>query len=529
MNKDMCIDMDNKNHPVTMQPPSVHLQDLYPEFVVMVDEEIRDKVRGPTFTTRERIYRQLRRTIRYKRPDGFGTARRRKIKINGRPIRLEETFELAKRLHLSMKELERHVTYVQNGISINSKKMFCGFPIKANKDHAFLIGLFHATGGFSFNEDDRGLRYNVDMGTTLEMKIIGERLGESARVNICESRKVKSSSGQLYWKKRCVVSFSKFMENILVKLGLERPPESPYKGHLGQKFGYSHGRVMALRERKCTIPRWILKDGQFLHAYVEGYINSVKMQSYLYGGKDTNGKHRFLGQMLLRFSGVDKRSLKKRTRIVIAHLESCGVKGHLRQIHPTSSKTLTHYEFVIFNREALRNLSLKFKIYSTYSAARLAAINKAIEDPLVLHALSQCDTDSSLILGALLLTSPISIKELRTHYRLDSPTLSKALVNLERLGLIKKELGKRDVCSFDSRVFRENLISHSQEEIRRAEDYVKEMSCKILYRCSICKAICTSPTHCGASSEPISRRYVLAPIMGQRTRLQGRIANVASR
>lgn len=503
----------------------VHLDDLYYDLKVKVDPFIREKVRAPIFNIRERLYRQIRRKTQYCRINGWNSPKTKKVKIRGMPITIEEALEVCTRLKMARRDFETHIECIKSGSAYGAKTLERSLPIKGDEDFAFLIGLFHGCGGINFRGRDPMIRFNVDPDVAEELVRIGRRVGELPRVYGPSHLRVISSSGQEYRRKRIQVSFSRTVESVLVGLGVQKPINKPWASSIGP-HGIHGGRVLALRDYKSDIPSWISSKSNFLRSYVEGYLNSLKLQSFLYGravNRQESRKCYFEGQMLIRFAGVDEESVKKRMTTVLSFLRSCGITGDIKRNRLGLKRRLIEFEYCVFNYESIKALASSFRILAPCPTARLAAIEKGYEDTLFMLGLSRCDTDSAVLLGALV-RGQSTKKEIFRKYRLAEDRIEASLSFLLSLGLVKRD---GQSYSYEPTRFKDRLQKETQMQITEARNYLAKMSRRLFYRCPVCDAVTESWTHCGIETKPEPRGLALRAIVTRITKLRNQLSIVS--
>ncbi len=495
--------------------PIIHLQNLDPEFRVKLDPFIREQVHAPIFDNRERLYRSIRRSVSYVRIDRKYASPRRRVAIEGQPVRVKEAIEVARRLRIPLEEFEKHVLYIKKGPSANSTVLHSSLPIIGNDDYAFLIGLFQAAGGVRFRDRDPGLRFRVDKPTADEISEVGKRLGETPTVALNLGTYKHSAFGTFHHH-RTTVYFSKIMQVILQNFGLEM------ERTVEQKIP---GRKVAMRERNSTIPTWITTNRKYLHSYIEGYLNSFKLQSCLYGIARKTATNRdditlskiAVSGFYLRFLGLDHDQVRERADIVVNYLKSIGISGYYRPLarkQKRLGKRMTELEYLVHSAESMANLAKQFRIMTPYARARLHLIMS--QNDLLLKIMQRCGNDESVLLG-IIHEEPRSLEEIKSITRLEKKKLNSAIANLLKLGVIQEFHG---VFRFHTEKFRRQFAAECKEEAAKLVPVVAERSSKIFYKCEKCKLVVETEDHCGQKAAPMPRTVANRPALFRMRRLE---------
>lgn len=473
-----------------IEVPAVHLQDLNPQFKVKLDGYVRELVRAPAFNPREPIYRAVRRCVSRPRIDPKVSNLRKKVPIDGMPISVKQAIEASRRLHIPLLEFEKHIEYIKKGASPNSTIFHSTLPITANEKWAFLIGVYHAAGGFQHRQRDWGLRFNADNGLAAALAENGRLLGEEPHVYEREGLYKHKQLG-IFEHKRSVVYFSRIMQCILGHFGVEFRRVKP-----------SIGRKIASREIAPTIPKWI--NARFMHAYVEGYLNTNKVATSCYRTiRRGSALPPINRRVMIRFIGIDRNATEHYAQTIVAYLRKTSIDGHFRFLR---KQRCYQFEYLIHSKDSIIRLSQLFLIRQIYTKSKLAAILASM-DPgnIAFRIIQNCDDRDSLVLGYLLHGSEI-MENIESDVRIGRAKLVKSLEYLVSIGAVEKS---EDVYRYSPERFKSLLAASLKDGAARLQSRMSELGLGLTYRCEVCKKIVLDVNHCAKPTIPVRRDQVL--------------------
>ena len=472
--------------------PSVHLEDLNPQFKVKLDGYIRELVRAPTFNPREPIYRAVRRCVSHVRVDPRFSSPRRKVPIDGFPITVKQALETARRLHIPLEDFERHVKYIKKGPSANSTVFDSTLPIVANANWTFLIGVYHATGGFQRRQKDRGLRFLADNGLAAALVEIGQLLGEEPHVYEREGL-YKHMQLVKFEHKRSVVYFSRITQDVLSCFGVEFP-----------RVKLTLGRRVASREVVSTIPDWIRNNDEFMHAYIEGYLSTQKVATSCYRTvRRGSALPPIARAVMVRFLGIDRNATERYAQTLVAYLRKIGIDGYFRFLR---KQRCYQFEYMIHSKDSIIRFSQLFLIRQIYTKSKLAAILASIDTcGIAFRILQNCDDRDSLILGYLL-HGPETLENIESDIRIGKDKVMKSLDYLVSIGAVEKANGE---YRYSPERFRSLFAASLKAGVARLDSRISELGAGLTYRCQLCGRVVPDVDHCGKPTTPVRRDTVL--------------------
>lgn len=475
-----------------MSKGTFRLSDLDSSFLVKLDEEIRDQVRAPTFPLHSRIYRRIRRARSYHRIYKNRQYPRRPVPITGQPVNVSEALEIGRRLGISPREMERHVEYVKVGVSANARVFRTALPIEPDERYAYLFGLFHACGCINYRERDPMIRFAVDSGVVPTLQKLGAEIGEVPHVHW---NQLSRMNGKVWARKRVYVGFSFILKDVLERFGL-------YTGH-GARRGM--GRWRSARELSANIPWWIVKSPTNMHAYVEGYLNTMKTQVVAHR---TRRKGHASGYILVNFSGIDQASVKIRAGLVKTYMESRGITVHWR-VSTRDPGRLPEAKLGVYSKDALRQFQKVFKIDAIYVSTKLRLVARSSHTEMKVLQSITSTTDASVL--GLVMDRPRTVEEIHSVLRMREDKLQRAIRRLSEACLLRKS--QSGLLSFDRIGFAKSTAKKLDKRHRLMMKALADASSKLFYRCAKCSAITEKASHCGLRTEPVQRMKVLRPIL----------------
>ena len=464
--------------------PVMHLFDFRSTRRVQLDEPFWDLVVHGTFESRPDIYQK-----KFHRAAGT------------RYLSIDQCRASARMLGLTMRQLERHAVAIYAGKSGQSKRVAVRFPLRANRELAFLIGLFYSSGGATSD-----LHFAVDkqVGEYLQSPAFVAGVGE-APTNLMQGSKLRKAHGTHSF------AYSITMLDILRHFGLKT---TPHLIHLGD------GKWVPSRGLTVRVPTWIRHDLAFRHRFVEGYINGLHISAGLAGRMDyrkpiaapwsTDMRRVTYANVKISFSNRNEKELLQLVRLVVKHLKAFGVDGwtsHLRQ----DGRKMQHYSYGFHSLGPLESFYRHFLVLRPNVEAKLRL--RLDRNPLTVHILQKTKDLDNFVLGTLM-KGPRTLDELadlcpRRPYNMPtSLLLAPSLTRLERMGVLVKK-GTRWVYS--PRRFALEQAQYYADRLKRKQGIVDRLRNKQLYICYNCHDVGTSPTceTCGRRGLPRCTDYQL--------------------
>jgi hypothetical protein len=480
----------------------VHLWDLHPSTYLHFDEYVREQVRAPRFGLHTPLYRRIRRRKVYLRKKK-DSEKRVGVPCKGRPVPIRYFKKLATKLSLPRSVLETHVDYVKAAMPGNAAVLPLRFPLKPTVAHAFLAGLWQSCGGILTRERDQVLRFSV------EPEVVAHLLSPDFVAQIGESPRVGARSGMMNrmktekWPRKVLaVHYCRTTLSIMQTL-LQMNPEEQKRGVRRGKAG----RYIGFRELNNHIPDWIVSNPKFIHAYVEGYLNSNKMQVWA-----CHSSHRLIISMNIgvRFNGVSKEATRRLAETVGAHLRERGVVGKLRSVVLSEHHRLNHLEYCISSAESYRNLIGQFHVRRW--KIRLLVRARLDKDPRWLKVLQYSDIRMIVIAALLKYEGPKSHAVLSRKLAMRPIVFKAAIARLLSRGIIIADGG---LYRFDASGFLSELASDYRRRIEKNEANLHKLETSL-------------PTIQVRGGEvPVRRGSVMKPLRAATTRLRLELRKVS--
>ncbi|MDG6989651.1 MAG: IS1 family transposase [Nitrososphaerota archaeon] len=395
---------------------------------------------------------------------------------------VRECTRVARKLGVPLDALERYVVSVSAGVSGRSKPMNVTLPFQASGGHAFLLGLFHASGGIGGNT----LHFAID-------REVGEHLQSPRFINQVHETPVAVSQGKKPHGTRSY-TYSLVMLDVLKALGLRTV----------KPIQLGDGKFVPSRHLTMVVPSWVRRELPSLHAFTEGYINGIKTTAGLAGREERRG----LGSTpyLVTYSNVkvsfcnyNKQDLDRFVGIVVRHFRDLGVDGWLSRTR-YDGRRMHHYSYAFHTLPQLAAFNARFMILRPMVRIKLAL--RLSKDPILNHITQRIRDIDAYVLGTVL-EGPKTVPELavlspRRPYNMTTEQfLGPSVSRLVRMGVLKKA---GNLLKYEPTVFATELAREYASRAKKKSDMKKSLDGKPLYYCPGCRAVGDTPkcVSCGA-------------------------------
>ncbi|MDG6948935.1 MAG: hypothetical protein JRM77_03640 [Nitrososphaerota archaeon] len=383
---------------------------------------------------------------------------------------------VAKTAGIPLEALEKHVVSVSAGVSGRSRPLAARFPLRASGGHAFLLGLFYASGGIGGGT----LHFAVDreVGEHLRSAEFAGQIGD-APLAVSQGKKPHGTRSYTY---------GIVMLDVLKALGLRT----------AKPVRLGNGKYVPSRHLTMAVPAWVRRGPASLHAFVEGYANGIKLTAGL-AGREERPRPGFkvahlvtYANLKLSFCNYNKRELDRFVRIVVSHFKDLGVTGWLTTARADGRK-MHHLSYGFHTLSQLSAFSDRFAIYRPMVRVKLSL--RLSKDPIVSHVLQRIRDTDAFVLGKVM-EGPKTIAELaaaspRRPYNMTTEQFLKPSVNrLVRMGVLK---AAGDLLKYDPAVFATELAREYSSRVRRKDEARLALEGKPLYYCPPCKAVGSTP------------------------------------
>lgn len=466
------------------------------------------------FRAAEEIYSRLWGWGRY------GRKLKGKLHDNGAFVGVRDVQLILDRLDIPYWLLEENV--------IGFKKGTCGrelksrLPIKPNKFWARLLGLYWSSGSFYVRHRDgnteENIHFSIDEEVIPMLQEITENIGDTAYETTyvpIYTGSDKAKAKLLRCRVRPRIKFSGACAFVLQKFGniAEATEENITK---------NSGRHLASRDFNLNVPEWVREDGDYMQAFIEGYLNGQKGHSILH--VLSNGKG-MSAQVLIRFRGQIDVEVKQFWETFVRWFKKKGLTIYYRKMPRRGNS----YEILIHNRKDLRYVQENFRILRTDMRARLLLTMKMSTNYTLYHALKNATSQEIVLLG-LLVEKPRVKEELDSILRLKPEHVQLILSNLQANGLAIEKDGKyfADLTAYTKKT----LLAY-KDKMGKVEEIIKTKNQMFPYQCEDCGTVFDEKVrmceNCGSKSiEPVERRKILRPLVNRRSRQKKVINQIQS-
>ncbi len=362
-----------------------------------------------------------------------------------------------KKLGIPEGEVLKHVTALLSGRSGQSKPVKGPFPVKANGGFAFLLGLFYASGGIGGNS----LHFAVDLEVAeyLRNELAGEVRERPAIVK--QGSQNRAAHGTYS------VTYSLLMLDVLKKFGLKIVPPI----QLGR------GKWVPSRYLMLGVPYWVRREPHFLHRFVEGYLNGIKLNVGLEGRMEKrragNGAYETIFcTAKVNFCSRDSSRVDSFAKIVTRHLRELGVKPGYYSRTRTDGRPMQHTSYSWHTLAGLSNFANAFRVLRPNPSMKISLRIRASSDPVLRRILTRTSDLDNHVLGRLILEGPKSEDELaarcprRPYNATSADLLHPSIQKLSVMGAIVKGSGK---WRYDPAVFAKTTASYYRERVQGKE------------------------------------------------------------
>jgi hypothetical protein len=363
--------------------------------------------------------------------------------------------DVARRLDMQPKELEKHVDFILTGRPPGPKILKMHFPFYPNEGYAFLLGLWCAVGGIRLRRRDQTLRLGVEPAVAdyLQSRDFSTLIGERPFVKL---QILARLAGKVWQRKVVEAHYSRAILFLAMRLLGWQPPSR------GIRSG--RGRFLDINSLYRKIPSWIAINARFTHAFVEGYLNGrVQLFREPYGADKFSGTN-----VSIRVKGVNDEEVKAFTQFIGTHLQSFGIKGGVHPMPYRGPRRQSMYRFDITGKDSVAKLSANFNLHRAKTALFIRA--QLDMDPVWQMVLQQCDTKLCYMISAIRYHGPISEPELKRIVRLNPWQFERTLTRLRVLGVLDVRAGyKYDPAVFVQRnqTVLQSLIAENNQRLSK--------------------------------------------------------------
>lgn len=384
-------------------------------------------------------------------------------------------------------------------------------PVHVNNDWAFLIGLWFSAGGYTSRKregrcEEYLVRYAVDKRPYDELvEPIRARLGykptdltKPSYVNWESGHKLDAHKWRQFGSEpRGFFKLHRPFREILLKFGLPDPDEVKLAK---QNRG---GRSAFRQYSKKRIPRWILGDVEYSHAFIEGYLNGPSTASQF-----CPTPKRDINRLVEpRFRGVDIEEVNGFYNFFADYLSKRGISGytHINFKHGHLTGVTHEIGYLIHNNESLKRLYEQFNIRRSDTRARL--LLNYYMNQLLLEVCRKLNSFEILLFG-MLIEKEHSVQEITEALRCEKEETEKTLEHMQQpqLRLVDCKNGKWFILPKD---FKTIILAelNAKEQERRLE--LRKQNGHFFSICGNCGALIPKhyhgPCKCGGQYVPISR------------------------
>lgn len=290
-----------------------------------------------------------------------------------------------------------------------------------------------------------------------------------------------------------------------------------------QKFGLSVDFLEDLERKGRTssanisprIPQWISDDDEFMHSFIEGYINGSKGQSMMHPAPR---KHFLSCQVLIKAIGRPSESVQRFIATITDWFTGKGVTWYLRE-EPwwdDARRPNARYALHLMSHEALTFLVENFEIRRPDLRARLLLARDASIDPVLYEVLLSLRTPDNVILG-IIYEQPRTREELSTIIQIREDRLTAGLIALQKRGIIERRGAH---YAYEPTEFVNRFIRDRKNKAWMLTDKMNRYSVRLLNQCQQCSRIYINAKEecglCGGEITPVPRNGIMKALSKQR-------------
>lgn len=408
-------------------------------------------------------------------------------------------------------ELEKVITGMRLGkFSDNVRELrFRRLPIRIDESWAWFLGYYMGYGTiYSYHREGRHTRegghHSIYVKVRAEEEVLPKllnvtsKMGSKAVLYTLKSPHPKSKFRSLgAVRKTILFGWPEFV--VLKKFGM--PVEFLQEGK---------PRGLPARNYKPRIPRCIKEKPELMKAFLEGYLNTTRLQSVLGPALDSSCE-RLTPRLELRVqcSGSPENYVRAFMDDIDKWFGERGVKGSLWR-YKVETKTGTVTWGLIFNSiETTKFFFDEFEITRTAARARFIARYEAFEDPVLFEALRSLRSPENVILG-MLLEQPLTREELSSVLHMREHALTSGLKSLQRQGLIER---RGDHYYYAPTEFAERRARQYEGAAEQKLDKMDLYARRLLFQCALCRRVYIRERkvcgYCGGKIRAAQRRHII--------------------
>jgi len=433
-------------------------------------------------------------------------------------ITIREFHTLQKVTGFPLEEMEANVIEVRNWWA-GHREIPMKFPVKANKDWAWLFGLWFSSGGLltrnrvgstprhGYLIEERTVRIRADIRVFEEkvkpllsriayepeltspwyMKHGGHKIDQNKR------RGVGNLPRKIFYLVRPI-------REIMEKFGL--PTES-------RNQRSKRGCRIPSRRFKLIIPDWILENKENIHGFIEGYINGSQIGSWFHRQK---GETHLTKGVEIRLSGENEQQALDFLGILEEYLNSLAITGSFH-ILPKYTSPFFWFGYHIFKKSSLSKLYETFDIKKPDLRARLTL--NYFMNALLYEACKELTSSEILVLGALVEKS-MTTEDIVEAFRFRPEIVTDAIDKMLRLHLVARQGNKWKIRPTGYRNYLVRVL-WAKEHARRRK--LLAGSQKFFSRCTSCGNVIEynyrGACSCGGHYKPVTRYEIMKKTTGR--------------
>jgi len=394
------------------------------------------------------------------------------------------------------------------------------FPVKANKDWAWLFGYWFSSGSLitrtrlstgkrheGFLTEEKSVRLRVDMKVFEEkLKPILSRVAYMPEIiNVWYmkhgghkiDRNKRKGVGNT---PRKVIFLVRPIREIMEKFGL--PTESRNQRN-------KRGCRIPSRRFKLIIPDWILESKENMHNFVEGYINGAQIGSWFHKAE---GETHLSKGMEIRLSGEDEQQALDFLGALEEYLTSLGITGSFH-ILPKYTSPFFWFGYHIFSKSSLSKTYETFDIRKPDLRARLTL--NYFMNALLYEACKELKSSEILVLGALV-EKQMTTEDIIEAFRFRPEIVTEAINKMLNLHLAVKQGNKWRIRPTGYRNYLVKVL-WAKERARRQK--LVAGSQKFFSRCTSCGNVIEynyqGSCSCGGHYKPVTRYEIMKKTTGR--------------
>jgi len=277
------------------------------------------------------------------------------------------------------------------------------------------------------------------------------------------------------------------------------------------------------RSIEQTIPTWIKNDDDFMHDFIEGYLNSAKASVVLNDVKSSGDNRRPNCGIYIRNNGQSEYHVKRFLLDIKAWFDRKNVVGYFRKCGDYAIPNRVQYELSFHTRKAMHFFLANFMLARSDLRVKLLLRCEADVDRLLYEILSELRSPENVILG-LIYEQP---RKDFVEVQMQKVGVQQCLQSLMNRGLVVEKEG---VFYFEPSSWCLRKIQQIKETRRQLRNEIDVASTRLLFQCPNCGATYSAAKECdvcGSLVQIVSRQQILRKLQAKLRRIEQALSSIS--